>query len=163
MRKYNFFPYEKGYCVCSCLQSVLERRNRKVPPQDTIAKKIGDSIDGLNLNEFSLKEFLSDYSLESSYRGPFGVLEPDLILREGLNKGLDVIVAYSYNNILDKGQRTIGHTSLVSDFNEGRKKEVLLFDWDFPESFLKSFSLYDLVNSMRNIKNSGFYLINQKR
>ena len=157
MRKYNLFPYEDGDCVCSCLQSILDRNGRPTPSQEEIAKRFPRLNRGLSINEESLDRFLENHDLHVSYKDPFGIVQPDIILRD-VSEELDVMVAYSFNN-LHSGADPIGHTSLLAQFRPNQERELLLFEWGFPDCFLQGFSLPDLMNSMRNTPNSGFYLI----
>jgi len=159
MKKYDLFPYKNGYCVCSCLQSILKRRGRGVPSQETIYGNFNKSKDGLHVDSEALNNFLGKYRLITKYFPPFNIIEPEIPLRENEE---DIMIAYSFNILSNPNQRSVGHTSLVARFSEGTNSELLLFDGCFEDGALKSFSLSEIINSMRNINDSGFYLINNR-
>ena len=160
MRKYQTFPYTNGLCLSCCLQSVLGRRNIPPPNLEEISGYFEKRDKGLVVEQASLNRFLQKYMLKAEHQTAKGVIEPDLILRNAFQQDTDVLTAYSYD-VLFKKRKSSLHISLLTDFNEGIEKEVLLFDSGFPESFLKRVSLPDLVNSILATEsaNSGFYLI----
>lgn len=163
LRKYKTFPYTNGFCLPSCLQSVLDRRGFSVPRQEEISLYFGegDGNFGLNLivTEQDLNTFLRRYNLRAKHEIPEA--NTDLTIKSALSNNFDILVAYSFSHLF-KTQKPALHVSLVADFNEGVEKEILLFDSGFQDSFLRRASLPDLIQSMiaTESANSGFYLIN---
>lgn len=158
MRIYRFFNQRENFCIPACLQSVFDRRGIEVPHQQAIANELGFNGQGVFIGDDlePLRGFLGKWDLSVDFYSPYqGIVEPDVFLKEIPDED-DVMVGFMYSQLYGNG-RNRSHFALLSSFTEGGEREIFLHDNQ--RGRVENVSLADLVRSMRDESQCGFYTI----
>ncbi|MBS3100397.1 hypothetical protein J4463_04265 [Candidatus Pacearchaeota archaeon] len=151
------YQKEDRWCVPLCIEYILKRKEI-----ETDAKKIAEELelreDGIDFDLAMLNQFLRKHGLTCFHNSPFGNLETDLLLRDELKPGNDILAAYNYAYLTGEFRNgIIRHMSVVLRHNTSEDKIYLCDppDREFGVDLVRLNNAMDLNYDRR----FGFYIV----